>query len=288
MRVSADQPDPSRRAAGAPLRVVFVGWGAIARTACRLLADPGGGGPLEVPVQVVGVAVRDGSAPRPGLPAGARLLTEPRELEAVAPDVVAEAAGRDSVAQWGRAALGAGADLVVSSVSALADPDLLAELHDLAARGGARLEVQPGALGGIDALSAARFLGLDAVEHRIVKPPAAWRGTLAEDLCDLVCLDAPQDFFRGSAAEAATSFPANANVAMTTALAGIGPDTTQVVLVADPSATTNRHEVTAVGAFGRLEVSTANDPLPDNPKSSLMAALNLARCIRARSASFLV
>jgi len=270
--------------AGGPLRVAFVGWGAIARAACRLLDDP----PVGSSVEVVAVAVRDGSAPRGDLPAEARLLTDPSELAAAGPTVVAEAAGRDAVAPWGRAALGAGADLVVSSVSALADPDLLAELNDLAGGRGARLEVQPGALGGIDALSAARLLGLDVVEHRIVKPPASWRGTPAEDRCDLDGLDAPREFFRGTAVEAATAFPANANVAMTTALAGVGPDATRIVLVADPSATTNRHEVSASGAFGRLQVSIANEPLPDNPKSSAMAALNLARCLRARAASFVV
>ena len=271
-----------------PLRVAFVGWGAIARTACRLLEAPQAGAPIEVPIEVVAVAVRDGSTPRSDLPAGARLITRPGELAATAPDVVAEAAGREAVAPWGRAALGVGADFVVSSVSAFADSDLLAEIGDLAVRHGARLEVQPGALGGIDALSAARPFGLDAVEHRIVKPPGAWRGTPAEDRCDLDGLDAPWEFFRGTAAEAATAFPANANVAMTTALAGVGPDATQVVLVADPAATTNRHEVTASGAFGWLDVSIANDPLPDNPKSSAMAALNLARCLRARAAAFVV
>ncbi len=267
-----------------PLRVAFVGWGAIARAACRLLDDPSVGSSVEV----VAVAVRAESALPGDLPVGARLLTDPSELAATGPRVVAEAASRDAVAPWGRAALDAGADLVVSSVSALADPDLLAELNDLAARRGARLEIQPGALGGIDALSAARSLGLDAVEHRIVKPPAAWRGTPAEDQCDLDDLDAPREFFRGTAVEATTAFPANANVAMTTALAGVGPDATRIVLVADPSATKNRHEVLASGAFGQLEVSIANEPLPENPKSSTMAALNLARCLRARATSFVV
>ena len=62
---------------------------------------------------------------------------------------------------------------------------------------------------------------------------------------------------------------------MTTALAGIGPDRTQVSLVADPSATTNRHEITARGRFGSLHVVIDNAPLPANPKSSAMAALGL-------------
>ena len=71
----------------------------------------------------------------------------------------------------------------------------------------------------------------------------------------------------------------------TTALAGVGPDATRVVLVADPAATSNRHELRASGAFGELDVRIDNAPLPDNPKSSAMAALALARSITNRSAA---
>ena len=69
---------------------------------------------------------------------------------------------------------------------------------------------------------------------------------------------------------------------MTTARAGVGPDRTTITLVADPAATTNRHEISAKGAFGTLDVSIANNPLPDNPKTSAMAALNLVRSIENR------
>ncbi len=256
------------------LRVAFVGWGAIARTAAQLLEGAA--------VEVVAVAVRDPSPPRANLPAQARLITDPSELAATRPEVVAEAASRESVGPWGRAALEAGADFVVSSVSAFADSWLLDELRALAVANGVRVQIQPGALAGVDALAAARLMGIDEVEHRIVKPPAAWRDTPAEGLCALDSLARPESFFSASAAEAASEFPKNANVAMTTALAGIGPERTRITLVADPDATTNRHEITASGAFGRLDVAIANNPLPDNPKSSAMAALNLARAIQNR------
>ena len=257
-----------------PLRVVLVGWGAIGRTVADLLAG--------ADVEIAGVAVRDPARARPDLPAGVPLVSEPAELAALQPDVVAEAAGRDSVGPWGRASLAAGADFIVSSVSAFADADLLAELTATAQEGRGRLQIQTGALGGIDALAGAMLMGVDEVEHRIVKPPQAWRDTPAEDLCELDGLDAPAVFFRESAAVTAAAFPKNANVAMTTALAGIGPERTMIALVADPGSSTNRHEITASGAFGSLDVRIANNPLPDNPKTSAMAALNLARAIQTR------
>lgn len=262
------------------LRLAFVGWGAIARTAAGLIRT--------APVDIVAVAVRDGSRHRPDLPSDARLVTRPEQLVATAPDVVAEAAGRESVERWGRAALGAGADLIVSSVSAFADPEILRSLRIVAERNDSQIHIQPGALGGIDALAAARAMGIDAVEHRIVKPPLAWRGTPAATLCELDHLTQPEAFFRGTAAEAATTFPNNANVAMTTALAGVGSDATEIVLVADPAATMNRHEITARGAFGRLDMAVANNPLPDNPKTSAMAALNLVRAIENRVTAIVI
>lgn len=273
---SGETSDPVEQ----PLRLALIGWGAIGRTTERLLRQS--------PVEVVAVGVRDPATERPELPASARLITDPEQLIQTRPDVVAEAAGRESVGPWGRAALAAGADLIVSSMSAFAEADLLEELRQLAVANRSQLLLQPGALGGIDALAAARAMGIDAVEHRIVKPPAAWRGTPAERLCDLDGLLEPTEIFRSNAAGAATAFPKNANVAMTTALAGIGPDATGVTLVADPAATTNRHEVTAHGPFGRLELSISNSPLPDNPKTSAMAALNLVRAIQNRNAAIVI
>ena len=262
---------------GTPLRVCLVGWGAIGRHVGGLLDGSD--------VEIVAVAVSDLSAERIGIPAGAVVISDPAALSDLRPDVVAEAAGRSSVGPWGRAALGCGADFIVSSVSAFADPALLEELSMLAATAGTHIHIQPGALGGVDALAAARRMGIDTVEHRIVKPARAWAQTPAEDLCDLNALTEPTVFFSGTASETATAFPKNANVAMTSALAGIGPERTMVSLVADPTASTNRHEISATGAFGDLDVAIANNPLPDNPKSSAMAALNLARAIQNRVAT---
>lgn len=263
-----------------PLRLVLVGWGAIGQTVGRMLADD--------PVDIVGVGVSDATVGRPNLPASAKLTGDPNELATLRPDVVAEAAGRESVEPWGRAALGCGADFIVSSVSAFADAALLESMQGLASANGVSMHIQPGALGGVDALAAARLMGIDQVEHRIVKPARAWLDTPAEQLCDLNALEEPAAFFNATAAETATAFPKNANVAMTTALAGIGPDLTRITLVADPGATTNRHEIRAHGAFGTLDVAIANSPLPDNPKTSAMAALNLARSIQNRVSSIII
>lgn len=252
---------------------MLVGFGAIGGTVARMLQERGGAG------HIAAIGLREASKPRSDLPAGIAVLTEPAQLAGVTAGLVVETAGREAVAPWGRAALGAGMDFAVSSVSAFADDALLAELTALARANGARLIIPPGALGGIDALAAAARMGLARVEHQIVKPSRAWLGTKAETLCDLANLRAAHRFFEGSARDAARSFPQNANVALIVALAGLGPDRSRVSLIADPEAQANRHRIEAVGDFGSMTLQFDNAALPDNPKSSAMTALSLVRLI---------
>lgn len=263
-------------------RVVLVGFGAIGQAVARLLAERG------APVRIVAVAVRDAGVPRPGLPQGASLIDTHEALTDLGADLVVEAAGRASVAPWARVALAAGVDCAVSSTSAFVRAELLDELTGLARMNGARLIVPGGALGGIGMLASAARMGLARVEHRIVKPPRAWEGTEAEAMVDLAGLRAPAAFFSGSAKQAAARFPQNANVALITALAGLGPEGTLITLVADPGATVNRHEIAAEGAFGALKLEIASNPLPENPKSSAMTALSLVRMIENRDAALLI
>lgn len=263
---------------GSDLRLVLVGWGAIATRVAALLADRGAA------VRIVAVAVRDAEIPREGMPDGARLIADPAALAGIDADLLVEAAGRASVAPWARAGLARGWDVALSSTSALTDADLLADLIARARGDGVQLLIPPGALGGIDALSAAARLPMESVRHEIVKPALGWQGTEAERLCDLATLTQPFTFFEGTARDAADKFPQNANVAVISALAGLGLDRTIVALTADPGATLNRHVLRARGDFGVMTITLENRPLATNPKSSEMTALSLCRLIENRIA----
>jgi aspartate dehydrogenase len=87
----------------------------------------------------------------------------------------------------------------------------------------------------------------------------------------------PVVLFEGSAREAATRYPLNANVVVVSALSTVGLDQTRVELVSDSTAATNRHEIHAVGDFGSLTLTLENRPLASNPRSSELAALALVR-----------
>lgn len=195
------------------------------------------------------------------------------------PNVIAECAGHSAVATHGEAVLAAGKGLIVISVGALADEALLERLRAAAERGGGRILLPAGALAGLDAIAAARLAGLDRVRLTSTKPPRAWLGTPAEVAVDLPALTAPVVFFSGSARDAARQYPKNANVAAAVALAGLGFERTEVRLVADPAAEGNSHHIVAEGAFGAMEVEMRGRALPDNPKTSMLGGLSVARAL---------
>lgn len=257
-----------------PLRVALIGWGAISRRVVELLSDPRD-------TAIVAIGVRSTTRAQ-DIPSDAALITDPAQLAGLELDLVVEAAGREAVAVWGEAALRSAPAFAIASASALTDAALLERLLATAEACGSQLILPPGALAGIDAIAAASALPLDEVVHSIVKPPAAWRGTPAEEMVVLDELRAPATFFTGSAREAAVRFPQNANVAVISALAGIGLDRTRIELVADPGIAANCHRLSVRGAFGRLNIAIENRPLASNPKSSEMAALSLVRAIRNR------
>lgn len=193
--------------------------------------------------------------------------------------LMVDCAGHAALAQHGAAILARGIDLVTVSVGALADPDLERSLRQAADRGGAQLHLASGAIGALDCLSAARVGGLSAVTYTGRKPPRGWQGSPAEELLDLGALDRAAVHFEGSAREAAMRYPKNANVAAAVALAGCGFDKTRVQLIADPAIRANIHEIEARGSFGTFSFRIEGVALPDNPRSSALAAMSVVSAI---------
>lgn len=198
--------------------------------------------------------------------------------------LMVDCAGHAALREHGAAILERGIDLITVSVGALADPALESRLVDAAKAGKSQLHLASGAIGALDCLRAAKVGGLDSVSYIGRKPPQGWRGSPAEQRIDLDTLTSATMHFEGTARQAAQEYPKNANVAAAVALAGIGFDKTQVELLADPTISSNIHQIRAAGSFGSFSFEIDGKALPGNPRSSALAAMSAVAAVERQRA----
>lgn len=261
----------------------LIGYGGIAQDVVAALRS------LRVDRDVVGALARPGRADKARAAlSGVDIVESLDDLLVRKPRIVAEVAGQQAVNEYGATILRRGIDFLVISIGALAEPALLQKLKTAAAEGKARVLLPAGAIGGVDAIAAMRIGGLTSVRYRSVKPPAAWRGSPAEQIADLDALTKRTVLYKGAAGEAALKFPQNANVAATVALAGLGFDATEVELVADPDAPGNIHEIEVEGAAGNFAIRLQGRPSRTNPKTSALTAFSVARALVNEKAAIVI
>ncbi len=261
------------------LNIALIGYGGIASRVAPAVRDMDD-------VQLVGAIVR---TPGPAADDGVAELSLDEALadDALADDVLAEgaspeglsgrpvdlfveAAGVPAVAEYGPHIVGAGKDLLITSVGALADPRLRRALLD---DGPGRVYVSNGAIGGLDILTGAALDGgLDSVVLETRKAPASLiQPWMNEDLAGHLRSDAttePIVLYEGDVAGAIDKFPANLNVAVALAHTTGMWDETVVKLIADPAAQQTKHTITASGASGTYRFEITNNPLPDSLATS--------------------
>jgi aspartate dehydrogenase len=249
----------------------IIGWGAIGRTLGLALAQgqmPG--------ARLVGIYDRAPETIAAG-PEFAHALSvgSLRDL-AQAADFLIEAASAAAVPGVIAAAIEHKREVMVLSVGALLlDPTLAESMR----RAGCRLHFPSGAICGLDGLKAAMLSGeVEEVTVETRKPPSGLPGaaSAARVQAGEILL------FEGNAREAVAQFPANVNVAAAVALNSLGPERTRVRIIADPAVQTNQHTLRVAGRFGVLESKSLNQPFPENPKTSWLAALSALALLRER------
>lgn len=197
---------------------------------------------------------------------GVKLFTELDEFLASDIDIVVEAAtveaAKDLLPRVIREK-----DALLISVGALADEELVAEATGNANEYNHAIHLPSGAIGGLDLLQNAQTFGkLESVMLETRKPASS---LIDEEISTETVV------FEGKAIDAIEKYPKNMNVSIILAFAGVGMKETDVTIIADPDIDRNIHNVKVAGDFGEAEFTFKNNALPENPKTSYLAALSI-------------
>ena len=180
------------------------------------------------------------------------------DLLAAKPKVIVEAASQQAARDLVPRIVKQDIDVIVMSSGALLSLPPM----------GKRVHVPSGAIGGLDALSSAALAGIDEVVLTSRKNPRALERTGKQE--ELV--------YEGSAEDAAVRFPREMNVAATLAFT-VKPAKVRVRVISDPMVVRNTHEIVVKWRFGEMFLRFANDPHPDNPRTSALAAWSAIRLL---------
>ena len=265
------------------LKLAIAGLGAIGLKVARTV-DAGG-----IPgMTLAAVAARDADKARRNM-AGFRSLPPLVPLADLAglADVVVECLPSALFAQVAEPAVEAGRIFMPLSVGALLDHMHLVER---AKATGACILVPTGALVGLDAVRAVAEGTIEKVTITTRKPPAGLAGAplLAANGISVENLKEPLLVFEGSAREAIKGFPANVNVAVALALAGIGPDKTRVAIWADPTVTRNTHTIEVVSDTSNFTLTIAGLPSVETPATGRVVPLSVIAALRRLTAPLVV
>jgi aspartate dehydrogenase len=182
------------------------------------------------------------------------------ELLRLKPKVIVEAASQQAAREYVGRIAAEGIELIVMSTGALLDLNVQSS----------KVHVPSGAIGGLDALSSAALAGIDEVILTSRKNPRALDMNNKE----------PKVVYEGSAEEAARLYPREMNVAATLALT-VKPAKVKVQVVSDPAVQRNTHEFKVKWQFGEMFLRFANDPHPENPRTSALAAWSAIKLLRS-------
>ncbi len=188
-----------------------------------------------------------------------RIVRNVDEMIKLKPHVIVEAASQQAAREYANRISAENIDLIVMSVGALLD---------LNVKDG-RIHVPSGAIGGLDAIGSAALAGIDEIVLISRKNPKALDvdGTHKK----LV--------YEGNAQEAVRLFPREMNVAATLALT-VSPQEVKVRVISDPKADRNVHEIKVKWKHGDMFLKFENDPHPENPGTSALAAWSAIKLLK--------
>jgi aspartate dehydrogenase len=188
-----------------------------------------------------------------------RVVLSLDEMLKFKPKVIVEAASQQAAREYVPQIVAKSIDVIVMSTGALLGLNVRSR----------HVHVPSGAIGGLDALSAVALAGVDEVVLTTRKNPKSLDVNYVVETV----------IYEGDAEEAARRFPREMNVAATLALT-VKPTRVRVRVVADPLVHRNTHEISVKWRFGEIFLRFANDPHPENPRTSALAAWSAIKLLQ--------
>ena len=262
------------------LKVGIIGFGTLGKSTFELIESGHAGG-----VVVQAILVR---TPLENSPLECTVTTNADLFFNEDLDIIIEAASHHALQLYGEKALSSGSNLVILSVGALADKNLYEALQATAVKYNKQIIIPSAAIAGLDRIAAGVLGEIDEITLITRKPPKSWYGTIAEEKVNLETITNPVCIFEGNARNAAKLFPQNVNVSAALSLAGIGFEETKVQVYVDPTIQMNTHTIVAKGYFGLMETTIQNNPFTENPKSSPIVAMSVAKVLKNQTSSVVI
>ena len=192
-----------------------------------------------------------------GIPVGAATVTAAKAkcpcfedidaLLALKPDYIIETASVEFVRANAVKILESGVNLVLVSIGAFADLNFYEQAKSAAIRGGSKIHLASGAVGGFDVLQTvtlmAKAQGL--MESSSIETHTGCNGFIPTPVWEEELRTTQKTVFSGNAKEAIATFPRRVNVAVATSLTTTGPDNTHVVMHSVPYWQGDNHKITA-------------------------------------------
>lgn len=170
-----------------------------------------------------------------------------KTLIGMEPDYIVETASVEFVRENAVDILEHGISLVLVSIGAFADQDFYEKAKAAAVRGGAKIHLACGAIGGFDVLQTvslmAKAQGLE--ETSGIETHTGCKGFVPTPVWEDALLTEQKTVFTGNAKEAIATFPRRVNVAVATSLATTGPEITGVTMHSVPNWQGDDHKITA-------------------------------------------
>ncbi|HUU86941.1 MAG TPA: aspartate dehydrogenase [Candidatus Glassbacteria bacterium] len=173
------------------------------------------------------------------------------EMLQLKPSVIIEAASQKAAKDYIKPITTKNIHLIVMSTGALIDMKYQSK----------KLHVPSGAIGGLDAISSAALTQISEVILTTKKNPKAFEMDNTQ----------PKIIYEGNADNAAKLYPKSMNVASTLSFI-VKPTKVLVQLISDPTTNRNTHEIKIKWQFGQMLLCFSNDPHPENPRTSALAA----------------